>query len=637
MKHEVNSRFMFKGIIIGCVFGVFGTGCVAQKADLQKIHKDLDQQITQIRVEKKELTKELDAARAAIAESKQLILAQKADMNKMRGDLAPLHQKVELIAEQDLTRLYGQLEEAEKKTSDLKKDFQAHKKVFSITTGTLQSDLQSIQATVESHGEQLQTTQVQTTTLAQQIDENNQAVNQQLTDFQVAFRQFKMALTDIGTELTTETHRASSAEAQLSADVSTHVEQISADLANQQQAFQSVSDNLSQSLLELKETVAQSGILLSTQLDEQATRQAELAQQIASLSQQTTSLDQQATSLNQEIASLQGKLETDTQALRTFLEKDVNVAIDKLSIDIDNRQRPILQRINALQSDVEALGIHMQADATQVQELSQSVVQLREAQGVMGSLLGSRGDEIIQQAGRLSERIRTIESHQTTLTQQLESNTKKTSTHLTEVNASLTALSQSLDQTVGSLSQRLKQQEQAVATLNTTNQQFQQLKDATHDQIQQMHAASQLTHQLRETVEQINTRQQDLEIHQSELVGKLGSDAQATTTHLQEVNNGIQSVAQALENVSEKLNTRIVNQERQLNRAMTSFQNVQNSIEISQANVQHLNDLTGTMNQLQDVITTIGTKLGERVDEHEDRLGQLAQRVNRLQGTKSKK
>jgi len=619
------------------VFGVFGTGCVAQKADLQKIHKDLDQQITQIRVEKKELTKELDAARAAIAESKQLILAQKADMNKMRGDLAPLHQKVELIAEQDLTRLYGQLEEAEKKTSDLKKDFQAHKKVFSITTGTLQSDLQSIQATVESHGEQLQTTQVQTTTLAQQIDENNQAVNQQLTDFQVAFRQFKMALTDIGTELTTETHRASSAEAQLSADVSTHVEQISADLANQQQAFQSVSDNLSQSLLELKETVAQSGILLSTQLDEQATRQAELAQQIASLSQQTTSLDQQATSLNQEIASLQGKLETDTQALRTFLEKDVNVAIDKLSIDIDNRQRPILQRINALQSDVEALGIHMQADATQVQELSQSVVQLREAQGVMGSLLGSRGDEIIQQAGRLSERIRTIESHQTTLTQQLESNTKKTSTHLTEVNASLTALSQSLDQTVGSLSQRLKQQEQAVATLNTTNQQFQQLKDATHDQIQQMHAASQLTHQLRETVEQINTRQQDLEIHQSELVGKLGSDAQATTTHLQEVNNGIQSVAQALENVSEKLNTRIVNQERQLNRAMTSFQNVQNSIEISQANVQHLNDLTGTMNQLQDVITTIGTKLGERVDEHEDRLGQLAQRVNRLQGTKSKK
>ena len=43
------------------------------------------------------------------------------------------------------------------------------------------------------------------------------------------------------------------------------------------------------------------------------------------------------------------------------------------------------------------------------------------------------------------------------------------------------------------------------------------------------------------------------------------------------------------------------------------------------------------MNQLQEVINTIGTKLGERVDEHEDRLGQLAQRVNRLQGTKRKK
>ena len=130
---------------------------------------------------------------------------------------------------------------------------------------------------------------------------------------------------------------------------------------------------------------------------------------------------------------------------------------------------------------------------------------------------------------------------------------------------------------------------------------------------------------------------QDLEIHQSQLVGKLDSDAQITTTHLQEVNNGITSVAQALENVSAKLNTRIANQEQRLNQAVIKFQSVQNTAEVSQKNIQHLNDLTGTMYQLQDVINTIGTKLGERVDEHENRLGQLAQRVNKLQGTKAKK
>jgi len=152
-----------------------------------------------------------------------------------------------------------------------------------------------------------------------------------------------------------------------------------------------------------------------------------------------------------------------------------------------------------------------------------------------------------------------------------------------------------------------------------------------------MQTASQLTDQLHQSVEQINSRLQDFEIHQSGLVGKLDSDAQTTTTHLQEVTNGIQSVAQALKNVSAKLNTRIANQEQQLNRALTTFQSVQGSADAAQTNVRHLNELTETMNQLREVINTIGTKLGERVDKHEDRLGQLAQRVNYLQGTTRKK
>ena len=150
--------------------------------------------------------------------------------------------------------------------------------------------------------------------------------------------------------------------------------------------------------------------------------------------------------------------------------------MDQLVADMDARQRPVLERIDALQSDMEALGTHVQADARQVQELSHSVVKLREAQAVMGNLLGKRGDETIQQAGRLSEQMKIVESHQATLTQQLQSNTKKTSTHLTEVNASLNSISQNLDQTTQSLSQRLTEQEKTVATLNQAIQEFQQLR-----------------------------------------------------------------------------------------------------------------------------------------------------------------
>ena len=544
VKHEVIVKPVFNWMLIGCLSGVLGTGCIAQKADLQKIHKDLDRQMTQIRTEKKELEKELVAARAAIAESRNLISAQKAEMSKMRSDLAPMNQQIKLMREEDLTSVYGQFEVAEKKISDLQKDFAAHEKNFSTTTGKLNTDIQALQLTVQAQGEQQQLTQTQATTLVQQVDENNQALTKKMTEFQTAFGQFKETLGSLGTDV----------------------------------------------------------------------------------SQTQTA-----------IGTIKTDLTTQDQALRTFLEQDVKTAMDQLVADMDARQRPVLERIDALQSDMEALGTHVQADARQVQELSHSVVQLREAQAVMGNLLGKRGDETIQQAGRLSEQMKIVESHQATLAQQLQSNTKKTSTHLTEVNASLTSISQNLDQTTQSLSQRLTQQEKTVATLNQAIQEFQQLRGETQGQIQQMQTASQITEQLRQNVEQINTRLRDMEIHQSEFVGKLDSDAQTTTTHLKEVNSGIQSVAQALENVSAKLNTRITNQEQQLNRAITSFQSVQGSAGAAQANIQHLNDLTETVNQLRGVFNTIGTKLGERVDSHEDRLGQLAQRVNRLQGTKAKK
>jgi chromosome segregation ATPase len=527
VKHEVIVKPVFNWMLIGCLSGVLGTGCIAQKADLQKIHKDLDRQMTQIRTEKKELEKELVAARAAIAESRNLISAQKAEMSKMRSDLAPMNQQIKLMREEDLTSVYGQFEVAEKKISDLQKDFAAHEKNFSTTTGKLNTDIQTLQLTVQAQGEQQQLTQTQATTLVQQVDENNQALTKKMTEFQTAFGQFKETLGSLGTDV----------------------------------------------------------------------------------SQTQTA-----------IGNIKTDLTTQDQALRTFLEQDVKSAMNQLVDDMDARQRPVLERIDALQSDMEALGTHVQADARQVQELSHSVVKLREAQAVMGNLLGKRGDETIQQAGRLSEQMKIVESHQESLTQQLQSNTKKTSTHLTEVNASLTSISQNLDQTTQSLSQRLTQQEKTVATLNQAIQEFQQLRG-----------------EIRQNVEQINTRLRDMEIHQSGFVGKLDSDAQTTTTHLKEVNSGIQSVAQALENASAKLNTRITNQEQQLNRAITSFQSVQGSAGAAQANIQHLNDLTETVNQLRGVINTIGTKLGERVDSHEDRLGQLAQRVNRLQGTKAKK
>ena len=603
VKCMIHAQSVCKWIILGCVFSGLGAGCVAQKADLQKIHKDLDQQITKIRFEKRELAEELEAARAAIVESQNLISAQKSDMAKMRSDLAPLNQQIKLMREQDLTSMYGQFELAEKDISELREDLSLQKEQLSTEIEALQS------TSVQAREKQQQLTQTQAESIAQQVDANNLALTEKMTEFQVAFGHFKETLGSLGTEIS----QTQSQVETLKSDVTTQDQTLSTTQNQVDNQGLSIA-NQAQSIEQLQSALEQSGTLLGTQVEQQAD---ELAQQ------------------KQQLITLQGKLNDDTQALRTFLEQDVKTAMGNLVADMDGRQRPVLERMDALQSDMESLGFHVQEEATQVQELSQAVVQLREAQEVMGSLLGQRGDEIIQQAGTLSERINDVEAHQTTLGEQLQSNTKKTSTHLTEVNASLTSVSQSLNETAQSLTDRLKDQEQKIATLDTTIQQLQELKGETRDQIQKMQSANQTTDKLRQNVEQVNKHLRDLEIHQSDLVGKLDSDAQTTTTHLRDVNEGIKSVAEALENVSAKLNKRIAHQEQQLNRAMTNFQSVPNNGETAQRNVQHLNELTETMNQLQEVITTIGTKLGERVDEHEDRLGQLATRVNRIQGTKN--
>ena len=570
------SSSSLKLVLAYVVCSWFTTGCVAQQADLARIQQDLERQIVKIKDEKKALGLQVE-------ETKAQLIKMNEDAQKTRGNLASINQKANLLEERDLARLSGKLEETEKSIHDLKKD---------VTNQT-----SALNTVIQSQGEELQTGKTQHTTLnqkvdalAQQVDETNQALTGNMTEFQSSLAQFKETLTSLGTT----------------------IGQVQTDLTSQRQEL----GGLQSRTEELSGSISQMEAAVSPRLDEQSGQVAQLQEQVT---------------------NLQDKLNADTQALRAYLEQDVKTAMTRLVNDIDKHQEPVLARIDSLQKDMEILGTHVQADAAQVQELSQSILKLREAQEVMGSLLGKRGDEIIQQAGRISERMNMVESHQTALTEQLQSNTQKTSTHLAEVNASLNSLSQALDQTSQSLSSRLDNQEKTAQTINQTLRQFQQLKQDTQDQIQQMQSAGQLTDQLHQTVEQVRSRLHDLEIHQSGVVGKLDSDAQVTNTHLQEVNNGIKSVAQALENVSSKLHTRIDDQEQRLNRAMTSFQRIQGTADTSQANLAHLNRLTETVNQLRDVVNTIGTKLGERVDQHEDRLGQLAHRVNRLQSPKQQK
>jgi chromosome segregation ATPase len=598
-------------IILGlCSLSLSLGGCVAQQADLARIQKDLETQITKIKEEKRALDAQVNEARSAIMESQEILANQKADIAKMQHDLAPrtefanLSQQIKLIREQDLASLYGKHEVAEKRLNDLEKSLAKQSESAQSEIGSLQTMVQTQGEQLREQNEQIKAAQVQNNTLAQEVDLNNQTLTTTMAEFQQSLGQFKGTLGDLGTKFG-QHHEEITAQ---QATVSAHEDQL--------RTIEGSTRELSQTLVRLREVVEQSGTLLGGRIDEQT---------------------DQVAQLKQDMADLQQKLNSDTQALRTYLEQDVQMAITQLGKDVETQQRPLIDRLNAFQKDIENLGTHVQADAVQVQELAQTVVKLREAQDVMGSLLGKRGDEIIQQAGRLTERVNLVESHQAELAKQLQGNTQKTESHLNEVNASLESVAQALAQTSQSLTTRLAKQEETLHTLTQTAQQVEQLKRETAGQNANLKAAADLTDQLGRSVEQIAAKLHDLEQHHSGLVDKLDSDAQSTTGHLQDVNKSIQSVAQALESVSGKLHSRIQDQEQRLNRALTNFQKVQGTAEMTQTNLNHLNRLTETVNQIREVVNTIGTKLGERVDEHEDRLGNLAQRVNQLQSIKAKK
>ncbi len=69
---------IFKGMILIGLFGVLEVGCVAQKADIARIQKDLEQQIDQIKSEKAALIHQMKETRSTISDSRSLIADQKS-------------------------------------------------------------------------------------------------------------------------------------------------------------------------------------------------------------------------------------------------------------------------------------------------------------------------------------------------------------------------------------------------------------------------------------------------------------------------------------------------------------------------------------------------------------------------------
>ena len=540
MFDKIVRRFPYMGgvrqtpltnILLGLSLSCFlVSGCIAQKADLVRIQKDLESRITKLDQEKKALEDQLTETNERIAEEKKLQTELRAEMKDMFRARAEIRQELKAVREADLTTMSGQIEE------------------INFRMDKLQQDL-------NTQSNQITDNKAQTTALIQQVDEDGQSISGKMAEFQIALSAFKDSMTDLGNKLVKETERASTAEAELDGALSQDTEgmrtslgDLQSDVAllqqdlqtHQQQAverldqqFQINATNLqevSQSVAEMRQALEKSGTLLGGRVDEHA-------DQVVLLQTQLGGLDSRVTTLTEQ-------LNADSQASKDYLE-----------------------RVSTLQANFQGLENQLQSESAQVQQLNQTVLQLREALDVMGSLLGKRGDELVQQSGQLTERLNQIESYQ-----------QSTSTHLSEVNASISSVAQALENTSENLATRVTQQEQLLADTTSKLQELQGLKEELEASKLQFQSTIQSANGVQESLQQVTSRIQELETHQSGLVGKLDAD--------------------------------------------------------SQANITHINQLTETVNKLRDVVNTIGTKLGTRVDKHEERLAELGKRVNSLQGKK---
>ena len=556
MAKQATFHILVAGLGLFCLLT---SGCIAQKADLVRIQKDLESRITKLDLEKKVLEDQLNETNERIEEEKKLQSQLKSEMKDMFRAKAEIRQELKALREADLTTLIGDIEKINFRIDNLQQDLTAQ-------ASQADSRLQDLQTQITKQGEDLSANQAQTTALIQQVDQDGQSISNSMAEFQTALSAFKVSMSDIGNKLVTETERASNAETELdrqlnqgTGSMETSLRELQSNVALLQQniqtheqeaverldqQFQINATNLqevSQSVAEMRMALEQSGSLLGGQVDQQADQVVLLQNQVNQLGSQVSAL---GVELNQTAQSSQNQTE----------------------------------QMNTLQGNLNGLESQVQSESVQVQELNHTVVQLREALDVMGNLLGKRGDDLVQRSGRLSERLNQIESYQSELGNKLETNTQTTSNHLAEVNASVSSVAQTLQNTSENLAARVNEQQQLLTNLSSSLQELQGLKEEVEASKSQFQSAIQSTNGVQDTIQQVSTRIQQLETHQSGLVGKLDKD--------------------------------------------------------SQANLTHINQLTETVNKLRSVVNTIATKMGGRVDKHEERLAELGKRVNSLQGKK---
>ncbi len=470
-------------------------------------------------------------------------------------------------------------------------------------------------------------------TIDQDKEETNRTLAKQKTEMNTQLRnaraRFNHDLKSLREEISAELHNGLEKEAHRIQQMEHKVEDVRKEVANLGQLHEQRNNERATQITELHDRVDDLATKVEQALEKQSqfmgTAMAEFGDSLNGFKKALEGLDkrldervlqerdrakQAETQLKEDFEGKQAaftkKLDADTQALRTYLEQDVRASITKVVKAVEKEKNRSVQEVARVEtlfqglekkigSEVVGLQGEVRGYEAHVQELNQTVGKLREVLESVTERLSKRGDDQILQLGQLTERLNRLEQNQETLFDDMKANAQATSSHLSKVNTSVQSLAQVFDQVKGNLDTRVEEQAQQIGRLSETL--------AT------------------------------LEQNQSALVGKVDADSQTLGEHLNEVNTSITSAVKALEQVKASLTSRIEDQERRLTEsaaALASMQTVRGELA---DNVEHLNELTHTVAQLRDVVDSIGTKMGARVDRHDRDLAGLGEQLKRIQKT----
>lgn len=129
-----------------------------------------------------------------------------------------------------------------------------------------------------------------------------------------------------------------------------------------------------------------------------------------------------------------------------------------------------------------------------------------------------------------------------------------------------------------------------------------------------------------------NVLKQDTQVREASrrvdgLVQQNASDATRTTTYLDEMNQSVTSVAQALEKVNQTHAARAEEQEQRLVKVANTVRDHSTNRAKLRAQAEQVTELTRSVTQLREALDLVVSKIGKRVDAHEEELARLSQRA----------